>query len=144
MLSFFGHVSFSIVSQALIFSTILFGPSEESQFSEGYSTLPETNGLPLKMDDWNTIVSFRDGLFSEPFAVSFKEGNTTNRSQSEPKVMMRSKSSPPSKSSMINVKVSCEMSNETMAPSCLGTFSCIDFVEHVLVHYISFSVSWGS
>ncbi len=28
------------------------------------STLPETNSLHLKMDAWNTIVSFWDGLFS--------------------------------------------------------------------------------
>ena len=28
----------------------------------------------LKMDGWNTIVSFSDGLFSGAFAVSFREG----------------------------------------------------------------------
>ena len=27
-------------------------------------TLPETNSSHLKMDDWNTIVSFWDGLIS--------------------------------------------------------------------------------
>ena len=29
-----------------------------------YCTLPETNKLPLKMDAWNTMVSFCDGLAS--------------------------------------------------------------------------------
>ena len=36
-------------------------------------TLPETNSSHLKMDGWNTIVSFWDGLFSGAFAVSFRE-----------------------------------------------------------------------
>ena len=35
------------------------------------SHLPETNSSHLKMDGWNTIVSFWDGLFSGAFAVSF-------------------------------------------------------------------------
>ena len=39
-----------------------------------YATLPETNSSHLKMHGWNTIVSFWDGLFSEAFAVSFREG----------------------------------------------------------------------
>ena len=38
-------------------------------------TLPETNGLHVKMDGWNTIVSFWDDLFAGAFAVSFREGN---------------------------------------------------------------------
>ena len=33
-------------------------------------TLPETNSLLLKMDGWNTIVSFWDGLFSGVMLVS--------------------------------------------------------------------------
>ena len=33
-------------------------------------TLPETNSSPLKMDGWNTIVSFSDGLFSGAMLVS--------------------------------------------------------------------------
>ena len=36
-------------------------------------TLPETNSWQLKMDGWNTIVSFWDSLFSGAFAVSFRE-----------------------------------------------------------------------
>ena len=36
-------------------------------------TLPETNSSHLKMDGWNTIVSFWDCLFSGAFAVSFRE-----------------------------------------------------------------------
>ena len=39
------------------------------------NTLPETNSWHLKMDGWNTIVSFWDGLFSGAFAVSLGEGN---------------------------------------------------------------------
>ncbi len=41
-----------------------------------WCTLPETNSSHLKMDGWNTIVSFWDGLslFSGAFAVSFREG----------------------------------------------------------------------
>ena len=35
-----------------------------------HSTLPETNSSPLKMDGWNTIVSFWDGLFSGAMLVS--------------------------------------------------------------------------
>ena len=31
----------------------------------------------LKMDSWNTMVSFSDGLFSGAFAVSFGVGITT-------------------------------------------------------------------
>ena len=38
-----------------------------------YTTLPETNSSHLKMDGWNTIVSFWDGRFSGAFAVSFRE-----------------------------------------------------------------------
>ena len=34
------------------------------------STLPETNSSHLKMDGWNTIVSFWDGLFSGAMLVS--------------------------------------------------------------------------
>ena len=45
-----------------------------SPISGELSTLPETNISPLKMDGWNTIVSFWDGLFSGAFAVSFREG----------------------------------------------------------------------
>ena len=37
-------------------------------------TLPEQTFSPLKMDGWNTIVSFWDGLFSGAFAVSFLPG----------------------------------------------------------------------
>ena len=33
-------------------------------------TLPETNSSPLKMDGWNTIGSFWDGLFSGAMSVS--------------------------------------------------------------------------
>ena len=36
----------------------------------GYSTLPETNSLHLKMDGWNTILSFWDGPFSGAMLVS--------------------------------------------------------------------------
>ena len=38
-------------------------------------TLPETNSSHLKMDGWNTILSYWGGLFSGAFAVSFREGN---------------------------------------------------------------------
>ena len=41
-------------------------------------TLPETNSLHLKMDGWNTILSYWDGLFSGVFAVSFREGTYMN------------------------------------------------------------------
>ena len=37
-----------------------------------WDTLPETNSSHLKMDGWNTIASFWDGLFSGAFAVSFR------------------------------------------------------------------------
>ena len=40
-----------------------------SSFDGG--TLPETNSSPLKVDGWNTIVSFWETLFSGAFAVSF-------------------------------------------------------------------------
>ena len=41
----------------------------------GPFTLPETNTSPLKMDGWNTILSYwGPGLFSGGFAVSFREG----------------------------------------------------------------------
>ena len=40
----------------------------------GINTLPETNSLPLKMDGWNTSLSYWGGLFSGAFAVSFREG----------------------------------------------------------------------
>ena len=36
-------------------------------------TLPETNSSPLKMDGWNTILSYWGDLFSGAFAVSFRE-----------------------------------------------------------------------
>ena len=36
------------------------------------TTLPETNSLHLKMDGWNTIVSFCDGLFSGAMLVSWR------------------------------------------------------------------------
>ena len=36
-------------------------------------SLKLTASLPLKMDGWNTIVSFWDGLFSGALAVSFRE-----------------------------------------------------------------------
>ena len=38
-------------------------------------TLPEINSSPLKMDGWNTILSYWGGLFSGALAVSFREGN---------------------------------------------------------------------
>ncbi len=41
-----------------------------------WCTLPDTNGLPLKMDGWNTILSVWDGLFSGAFALSFREDNS--------------------------------------------------------------------
>ena len=40
----------------------------------GYCSLKLTASLPLKMDGWNTILSYRAGLFSGAFAVSFREG----------------------------------------------------------------------
>ena len=40
-------------------------------------TLKLTASLHLKMDGWNTIVSFWDGLFSGVFAVSFRETSLT-------------------------------------------------------------------
>ena len=42
----------------------------------GISTLPETNSSHLKMDGWNTIVSYWDGLFSGAIAVSFREATS--------------------------------------------------------------------
>ena len=36
--------------------------------------LPETNSLHLKIDGWNTSFLLGPGLFSEAFAVSFREG----------------------------------------------------------------------
>ena len=41
-----------------------------------WSTLPETNSSPLKMDGWKTILSFWKTLFSGAFAVSFREGKS--------------------------------------------------------------------
>ncbi len=38
------------------------------------TTLLETNSSHLKMDGWNTILSFWDGLFSGAFAASFRKG----------------------------------------------------------------------
>jgi len=38
--------------------------------SKNRGTLPETNSSHLKMDGWNTIVSFWDGLFSGAMLVS--------------------------------------------------------------------------
>ena len=46
-------------------------------WSSQNGTLPETNSSPLKMDGWNTSLSYSGGLFSGAFAVSFREGNTT-------------------------------------------------------------------
>ena len=42
-------------------------------------TLPETNGSPLKIDGWNTILSYWGGglFFRGELAVSFREGNST-------------------------------------------------------------------
>ena len=48
---------------------------DEMPFLGAKVTLPETNSSHLKMDGWNTIVSFLDGLFSAAFAVSFREGS---------------------------------------------------------------------
>ena len=39
-------------------------------------TLPETASLHLKMDSWNTILSFWHGLFSGVF-VGFRKCNST-------------------------------------------------------------------
>ena len=47
-------------------------------FFLGGDTLPETNSSPLKMDGWNTILSYWEGLFSGAFAVSFREGTVEN------------------------------------------------------------------
>ena len=43
---------------------------------DGILTLPETNSLHLKMDGWNTIRSFWEGLFSGDMLVlgCFGEG----------------------------------------------------------------------
>ena len=40
-------------------------------FSKRTIALPETNGLPLKMDGWRMIVSFWDGLLSGAMLVSW-------------------------------------------------------------------------
>ena len=37
------------------------------------ATLPETNGLPVKLDGWNTRFLLGPGLFSGALAVSFSE-----------------------------------------------------------------------
>ena len=37
------------------------------------STLPETNNSPLKMDGWNTIVSFWGPAYFQGRTVSFRE-----------------------------------------------------------------------
>ena len=45
-------------------------------FLEWQLTTPrETNSSHLKMDGWNTMLSYWEGLFSGVFAVSFREGN---------------------------------------------------------------------
>ena len=38
-------------------------------------TLPQTNSSHLKMDGWNTILSFWDGLFSGAMLVSGRVGD---------------------------------------------------------------------
>ena len=40
-----------------------------------FFSLPETNKSHPKMDGWNMIVSFSDGIFSGAINVSFREGN---------------------------------------------------------------------
>ena len=46
-------------------------------------TLPESNSSHLKMDGWNTTVSFwGKSLFSGAFAVSFTEGMSWDRATS--------------------------------------------------------------
>ena len=59
----------------LVSSPNAFPPQEIAGLIKGV-TLPETNSSHLKIDGWNTILSFwgKFGLFSGAFAVSFREG----------------------------------------------------------------------
>ena len=47
-------------------------------YSEKLHSLKLTASLPLKMDGWNTSLSYWGGLFSGALAVSFREGNTNS------------------------------------------------------------------
>ena len=42
----------------------------EVEISQGSCVLPETNSSPLKIDGWNTILSYWGGLFSGTTLVS--------------------------------------------------------------------------
>ena len=48
-------------------------------------TLPETNSSPLKMDGWNTSLSYWVSAYFQGQTVSFKEGNFTAKKPSKKK-----------------------------------------------------------
>ena len=53
-----------------LITVISWGFFDIQKFHHKKNTLPETNGLHLKMDGWNTMVSYWDGLFSGAMLVS--------------------------------------------------------------------------
>ena len=53
---------------------VSFQSSHKMTSAKNWCTLPETNSSHLKMDDWNTIVSFWDDLFSGAMLVSGSVG----------------------------------------------------------------------